>query len=71
MLDKPPISSGPPAGSLYTPAPMNNAMSVGGGGPPRSAQKYQKRVEKILNRLNDMQVDIEKDKQGKLMQLDK
>lgn len=35
------------------------------------AQKYQKRVEKILNRLNDMQVDIEKDKQGKLMSLDK
>jgi hypothetical protein len=44
-------------------------MNAGGG--PRSAQKYQKRVEKILNRLNDMQVDIEKDKQGKLMSLDK
>mmetsp|Transcript_13361 Transcript_13361/g.22723 ORF Transcript_13361/g.22723 Transcript_13361/m.22723 type:complete len:146 (+) Transcript_13361:81-518(+) len=37
---------------------------------PPQPSKYQRRVDKILQRLNDMQVDIENDKQGKLLHLD-
>lgn len=70
MFDHQNPGGGPPhAGTGYQTAGFQNPS--GPGGPPRSAQKYQKRVEKILNRLNDMQIDIEKDKQGKLMTLDK
>lgn len=51
-------------------SPSLNALPRSGDNSFKT-QKYQKRVEKILGRLNDMQVDIEKDKQGKLMSLDK
>lgn len=68
MLEKPPLSYGSSSGAVYNTGMTANSMNAGG---PHTGQKYQKRVEKILNRLNDMQVDIEKDKQGKLMSLDK
>ena len=47
---------------------LSAGVSPSLSGQPRSGdlsiktRTYQKRVEKILNRLNDVQVDIEKDK---------
>ena len=47
------------------PQPEPSLSSAGAG-----SQKYQKRVDKIMQRLNDMQLDIETDKQSKLYNLD-